>query len=230
METWATERNTRTRQSNIPTDIADLSNDEELQSCLSLFVLEARKKGGSEYPPQTLHHIVCGLVRFLQRTRPVFQDANFSQFRATLDAEMKRLKQAGVGSRAQQVEALSDADEDLLWSKKILGDHSPKALLNTVFFLNGVCFALRSGGEHRQLRHGSDSQIKEVERDGERASLEYVEDSSKNNSSGLRARKIKPKRVIQHENTEDPSRCPVRLYKLYLSHCPTDAKAFYLSP
>ena len=36
------------------------------QSCLSLFVLEARKKDGSEYPSQTLHHIVCGLVSFLQ--------------------------------------------------------------------------------------------------------------------------------------------------------------------
>ena len=72
----------------------------------------------------------------------MFQDTNFSQFRATLDAEMKRLKQTGVGSRARQAEALSDADEDFLWSEKILGDHSPKALLNTVFFLNGVCFAL----------------------------------------------------------------------------------------
>ena len=129
-KTWATERNTRTTQSNIPTDIADLSNaDEELQSCLSLFVLKARKKGGSEYPPQTLHHIVCGLVRFLRRTKPgldVFQDANFAQFRATLDAEMKRLKQAGVGSRARQAEALSDADEDLLWQTKYLVTTLPR--------------------------------------------------------------------------------------------------------
>ena len=60
-------------------------------------------------------------------------------------------------------------------------------------FLNRVCFALRSGGEHRQLRHGSDSQIKVVERDGERAYLEYVEDSLKN-ISGASCKKNQTKK------------------------------------
>ena len=52
----------------------------------------------------------------------------------------------------------------------------------------------------------------------------------KTNQVGFVQEKSKPKRVVQHENTEDPSRCPVRLYKLYLSHCSTDSKAFYLKP
>ena len=36
---------------------------EELAHWLTMFILEARKKTGEVYPPNTLHHIVCGLMR-----------------------------------------------------------------------------------------------------------------------------------------------------------------------
>ena len=62
---------------------------------------------------------------------------------------MKRVKQVGIGSDKCQPEPLSPEEEELLWKKGILGDHSPQALLNSVFFFNGVCFALRGGDEHR---------------------------------------------------------------------------------
>ena len=71
-----------------------------------------------------------------------------------------------------------------------------------------------------------------VEKTGERARFVYTEDSSKNNQGGLKGHKIKTKQVIHHENSADPSRCPVRLFKLYKSLCPKDLKenAFYLQP
>lgn len=160
-----------------------------------------------------------------------FKESAYADFRATLDAEMKRLKQAGTGSRKRQAEPLTLQEEELLWKKRILGDHSPQALLNSVFFYNGVCFALRSGDEHRRLRY-KDSQIQIVEKPGQRAHLMYTEDSSKNNQGGLKGRKMARKEVIHHENSENPSRCPVRLFKLYNSLCPKDrpADAFYLQP
>ena len=54
----------------------------------------------------------------------------------------------------------------------------------------------------------------------------------KNNQGGLKGRKLKPKVVLQHENTSNPSRCFVRLYKLYTSKCPSDRpdNALYLQP
>ena len=55
---------------------------------------------------------------------------------------------------------------------------------------------------------------------GQQAYLHYTEDISNNNPGGLKGRKMKPKVVVQHENTENPSQCFVHLYKLYISKCP----------
>ena len=57
----------------------------------------------------------------------------------------------------------------------------------------------------------------------------YVED---NNQRGLKSRKVKPKVVYHHANIDNPTRCFVRLYKLYKSLCPDDQPddAFYLTP
>jgi len=117
----------------------------------------------------------------------LFRDGGFASFRQTLDAEMKRLKRTGAGSSKRQAEPLTAAEEELLWQKGVLGDHSPLALLNTVFYFNGMCFALRSGEEHRRLRF-ENSQVVVVRKPGERAYLQYTEDSSKNNQGGLDSR------------------------------------------
>ena len=87
-----------------------------------------------------------------------YKEAAYAEFRATLDAELKHLKQAGNGSRKWKVEPLTQEervglDEEYPWGQ----DHSLQAHLNSVFFFNGICFALRSGDEHRRLQY-NDSQ------------------------------------------------------------------------
>ena len=37
---------------------------EDLSRHLSRFILEVRKKDGREFPPESLHHVVCGIQRF----------------------------------------------------------------------------------------------------------------------------------------------------------------------
>ena len=95
-----------------------------------------------------------------------------------------------------------------------MGDSSRQVLLDTMVFYCGLCFALRSGKEHRQLRH-SPCQIELVETSGQRPYLRYTEDISKNNPGGLQGRKLKPKVVLHHENTENPGRCFLRLFVNY---------------
>ena len=75
----------------------------ELSHHMSNFVFEIRKKDGSEFPPDSIHHIVSGLQRHVRwENNPaidVFKDAEFAEFRRYLDSEMKRLQRTGLGSR-----------------------------------------------------------------------------------------------------------------------------------
>ena len=227
---WAENRKRKTGVTVLP--LEDLDNVETLQHWLCRFVTEIRKKNGLEYPPNTLHHVVAGIMRHMRHNcgRPeldFFKDPSFSEFRASLDAEMKRLQSAGIGSVKKQAEPLMIEEEELLWQKKLLGDHNPQSLLKTMMFMNGLYFALRSGSEH-QVRY-KPSLFALFEKP---AYLLYTEDISKNHPGGSKGRKQKPKVVVHHANTSDPSRCFVRLYKLYNKLCPPDRpdSSFYLSP
>ena len=158
---------------------------------LTCFVLEVRKKDGSLYPPNTLHHLTAGLLRHLRESG---HNIEFTSFRASLDSEMKRISRERIGSKRRQADIITDDEEDALWLKGFLGDKTPQSLLDTVIFYNGLYFALRSGQEHRQLR-STPCQIDVVERPGERSYLLYTEDISKNRPGGLKSRNITPKVV-----------------------------------
>ena len=107
----------------------------------------------------------------------------------TLDGEMKRIRSTGAGTKKKQVEIITPDEEEKLWSSGTLGDHSPTSLLNTIFYMCGVYFAVRSGQENCQLRH-SPCQIEVVEKPGERSYLLYTEDISKHNQGGIKDVKL----------------------------------------
>ncbi len=143
----------------------------KMQHWLTHFILETRKKDGNAYPPSSLHHICSGLMCHIRwNGKPhidFFKDPEFANFRASLDAEMKRLQSLGIGSKKRQAEVLSEDEEELLRQKGLLGEATPRAVLDTVVFHNGLYFALRSGKEHRQLRN-TPCQIELVERPNKR--------------------------------------------------------------
>ena len=198
---------------------------EDLSRHLSRFILEVRKKDGREFPPESLHHVVCGIQRHLRfNGKPsvdFFKDSSFAELRMTLDAEMKRLQRSGLGSKKKKAEPITPEEEEIMWKKGILGESTPQALVDTMLYMNGLYFALKSGEEHRQLRFHQ-CQIQVIERPGERAYLQYTEEISKNRPGGLKNRKLKPKTVVHYANERNPNRCFVRLFKLYKSKCPTE--------
>ena len=176
---WASFRNEQPGTSNsyVPS-LNELANDPpKLQYWLSHFSLEARKKDGSEFPPNSLHHIVCGLMRYIGHhgnpSLDLFKEPAYSQFCQTLNSEMKRLQ---LGSSHKQAEPLTEQEEEILSQKGYLGDHSPQALITTMIFMCKLYFALQSGAELRNLPHNP-SQITLFEPPGQRAYLCYVEDT-----------------------------------------------------
>ena len=139
---------------------------------------------------------------------------------------MKQLRSLGLGVKKKQAEAISTEEKNLLWERGLLGEDKPQALLDTIFFLCGIHFALHGGEEHRSFQLPQFELVipkKEV-------LTSSIENYSKNNQGGLQHRKVKPKCVTCFVNQKNPERCLVRLYQVYLSHCLADVQSFYLTP
>ena len=148
-EEWRKQRQ-QTWSTHIP-ELTDMTTT-QLSACMTRFILKAREKYGTVYPPNTLHHLVAGLMRHLRQSGKVlhiFRDAKFSEFS---DAKFS-LQSEGVGSRKRQAEVITEEEENLMWEKGLLGDTTPRSLLDSMVFYCGLCFALHSGKEHRQLRN-----------------------------------------------------------------------------
>ena len=226
---WATYRK-QLNSADCPPYILTMS-PAELDKWLSRFVLEVRRRDGNVYPPNTLYQLCCGLLRHIRECEPsldIFKDPKFVSFQKTLDAEMKRLKKTPGSRKApKRAEPISDSEEDMLWRKGVLGTHSPQVLVDTMVYMAGLYFALRSGEEHRRLMF---SDVELVEKPGTVPFLRYTESVSKNNPGGLKHRKCNTKQVCHYTNTECPEHCFVEIYKVYCSHCPQDVTAFYLAP
>ena len=93
---------------------------------------------------------------------------------------------------------ITEDEEQLMRTKGVLGDTDPNTLLNTLFFLTGKFFALRSGEEHRSLTF---DQIRVISgSDKERSKLQYTSFEEKNYGGGLKHQKLRPKIVEQHDN------------------------------
>ncbi|XP_065182263.1 zinc finger MYM-type protein 2-like [Sycon ciliatum] len=145
-----------------------------------------------------------------------------------MDGLMKQSARFGQ-PKTKQALAIWPEDEDVLWKSGVLGRRNPKQLVDTMFCLVGRNFALRSGEEHRALRFGSTSQIKLVEKDGERPYLLHTEEVSKSYQGGLKTWKLTPRTVKAFNNPQCPERCIVSLFKTYTNKRP-DSNEFYLKP
>ena len=161
----------------------------------------------------------------------ILTDTRFFQVRQVLDSEMRRLRGQGLGAKLKKVNPLTNDDEDVLWQKSALGDHTPQCLLDTLIFYIGMNFALRTGDEHRCLRFYP-CQIEVKQDENGQQYLLYTEDVSKNHRGGLVGRKVKPKQVVAIANINNPEQCVVRLFLKYISKKPEGAPdtAFYLQP
>ena len=146
----------------------------------------------------------------------------------SLDAEIKRLCSMGLRLKKRQAEPISIKEVNILWGKKCLDEQDPHTLLDTMLFLCGIQFTLRSGEEHRSLPI-SQCEIKWDEKGSE--CLVYTEDTSKVNQGGLSHRIIKPKQVTYYPNKKKSAHCLLRLFQVYLRRRPTECDdSFYLIP
>ena len=62
----------------------------------------------------------------------MLNDKEFHEVQDILKKKQKQLKYIGKGNRPNAADLLSDEDIDTFYSRKVLGIHSPRALLNTL--------------------------------------------------------------------------------------------------
>lgn len=133
-------------------------------------------------------------------------------FRKVLDGEMKDATKEGLSVKFKKAERqeVTAEEEELLWSKGLLGNKTAECLLNTVYYYNGKLFGLRAK-EHRQLRY--------MNIRVENNFIIFDESVSKTFHGGLNDLKYKPRFVKHfcHALRSQHSRCLVEIYELYLS-------------
>ena len=134
----------------------------ELQEIIKKFVLAVRKKNGEEYEPSSIRAFIQSIDRHLRKNNygfSVLNDKKFHEVQDILKKKQKQLKSVGKGNRPNAADPLSDEDIATFYSRGVLGIHSPRALLNTLWMNNCTFFGMRSGKEQRDLCWG-DLQLK----------------------------------------------------------------------
>jgi len=113
-----------------------------------------------------------------------------------------------------------------------LSSDSPQQLIDTLLYLNGLHFALRSGKEHRDLTIDQIT-VSEPSLTQPNYVITYKENISKTNTGGLKFKTITPK-TVQHIDTlalSNPSRSHALLLLKYFDKRPVGcSNIFYLTP
>ena len=189
------------------------------------------KENGEKYPHKTLYELILTLQEYLQSPdigkEYNFQFDDFAKLIHTQYGAMKEREKQGIGLQKRQAEIIIPEEEKLLCETKTLCVENPQKLLDTLFFLVGLNFALRGGEEHHQLCGGPNSLLRLVDED----TLQYTQNVSKSNQGDLKHKEIAPKKVLAYTIKDKPERCVVAVYKLYMSHCPVPYPGqFHLRP
>ena len=156
---------------------------------LASFVLETRRKDGNCYPTNMLKNILGAIYRVMKEK---FGAANVTSFMEKEQRErfyphlhnamgyhFRLLRCNGIGEERKQAAVTSPEQEKTMRQKGVLGVHSPKVLLQTVFFYNGKNHCFRSRQEHETLHFSQMVRNKNPDR------YMYYEFSSKNYTGGI---------------------------------------------
>jgi len=220
------------------TDILKLRAD-ELNFTLCMFVKEVKKPNGDSYAADSVFYLVLGIQEYLfenSRIDNIFTDVYYDPFTSALHEVVKEFK-LPVNELGYFVTRI---EEEHLWESKQLGAHSPHVLLNTLVYFNTKYFQLKTVDQHLKLsfshimKHWKKSPVQnnkitqQQQQQQRTVLLRYCPPPAKGQKPEDR------KMYEQHENHENPLRCPVKLYEFYLSKCPESTKnrndMFYLQP
>uniref|UniRef100_H3DKM6 Glutamine rich 1 n=1 Tax=Tetraodon nigroviridis TaxID=99883 RepID=H3DKM6_TETNG len=213
---------------------------EDLVSCavaelcmgLSLMTTEARGLEGETYEADVLYYVFLCIQKYMfdnGRVDDVFSDQYYTRFAHSLHQILEPWRPSlhPLGYIIP-----SHVTEEMLWECKQLGAHSPSTLLTTLMFFNTKYFHLKTVEQHlkvafsKVLRHTRKSPNNPKDKS---TSIRYLKSTER-----FIGQKVTDDMYSEQlEDTENPLRCPIKLYDFYLFKCPQSAKGrndtFYLT-
>ena len=145
LKKWANE--------NFQTNLAEYESD-VLDQTLSQFYVELRKDIGDDYEPDCLKVMQVSLERYL-KSKAYAKSIRYREFlssRKVLEGKTRKLREQGTGKRPNRSRSLTNEQKEVLWQNSQLGGGTPRALLNTIWWLLIQHFGLRGRQEHHQMK------------------------------------------------------------------------------
>ncbi|XP_041507949.1 zinc finger MYM-type protein 4 isoform X4 [Microtus oregoni] len=214
----------------------------ELSLGLCQFIQEVRRPNGEKYDPDSILYLCLGIQQYLFENGRI--DNIFTEPYSRFMIELTKLLKIWEPTILPNGYMFSRIEEEHLWECKQLGAYSPIVLLNTLLFFNTKYFQLKNVTEHLKLSFAHVMRrTRTLKYSTKMTYLRFFPPSQKQESEpdkltiGKRKRNEDdeaPVGVEMAENTDNPLRCPVRLYEFYLSKCSESVKqrndVFYLQP
>ena len=109
----------------------------ELNTLLEFFFAGIKKKNGKEYEPSSLCNMQSAIDRYLKEKgyqESILKSRVFESSRAVLEGKARLLREKGMGKKPNKAESLTSEEEETLWECGQFGSHSPKAIINTLWW------------------------------------------------------------------------------------------------
>uniref|UniRef100_H9GJT2 Zinc finger MYM-type containing 4 n=1 Tax=Anolis carolinensis TaxID=28377 RepID=H9GJT2_ANOCA len=213
----------------------------ELSFGLCQFIQEVRRPNGEKYDPDSILYLCLGIQQYLFENGRI--DNIFTEPYSRFMIELTKLLKVWEPTILPSGYMFSRIEEEHLWECKQLGAYSPIVLLNTLLFFNTKYFQLKNVSEHMKLSFAHVMRrTRTLKYNTKMTYLRFFPPFQKQEveSDKLVGKRKRhegdevPTAVEMVENTDNPLRCPVRLYEFYLSKCSESVKqrsdVFYLQP
>ncbi|VDL97885.1 unnamed protein product [Schistocephalus solidus] len=214
------------QQRSLCTELLDVPDD-ELNLALSRFVHEVRKPNNETYVADSIFYLCLGIQEYLNengRSVNLFGKPKFAAFADALDTVLAdfqpRISPEGL--------LICRIEEEHLWEARQLGAESPQILIFTLLYYITKHYCLRTGENHSHLTFAN-FPVKRAG-DGGKEVVCFVPPQA---LAGSDVASPSETQVFPlYVNSEQPERCPSRLYRIYADKCPpalvSQGGAFYL--
>ncbi|XP_069827650.1 zinc finger MYM-type protein 4 isoform X2 [Dendropsophus ebraccatus] len=247
---WVRWKNSQDEPEDLKFGVRPVKLKEDILSCtfaelsygLCQFIQEVRRPNGENYSADSILYLCLGVQQYLFENGRI--DNIFTEPYSRFMVELTKLLKSWHPPVLPNGFMFSRIEEEHLWECKQLGAYSPSILLNTLLFFTTKFFQLKTVAEHQQLSFAYVMRrTKTLKYNTKTTYLRFMPPFPKSElehekSSGGKRKRLEDEDgqfvMEMAENTDNPLRCPVRLYEFYLSKCSESVKqrsdVFYLQP